>query len=257
MMPLLAIASPQLPYELGEVVTQQLFIGDHITHTDCRSPFTSSRAWLAARINLYVKDALKVLIDVTLEAEDHDREAASNIMNISMKLLMLLPKLFPSADDEEKDSFVLFNHDLDIQNILVHPDGDLTGVIDWECIHTSPLWHACQLPKFLCGSTQNTLPVESDFMVREDKDAEWELDDMYAIRLRQYEQTQLRKLFFKEMEEVCPEWVGVFRESTLKADFELAVQNIDNDLCSGIILNWAEAALMGEESDSLRDLFRR
>jgi hypothetical protein len=123
MMPLLAIASTQPSYELGDVVTQQLFIGDHITHAVSRGPFTSSRAWLATGIELYVKNALKILTDVTLDANDYDREAASNIMKIGMKLLRLFPKIFPSAKDEEKDSFILFNHDLDIQNILVNPDG--------------------------------------------------------------------------------------------------------------------------------------
>jgi hypothetical protein len=59
------------------------------------------------------------------------------------------------------------------------------------------------------------------------------------------------------MKRVCPEWVRVLKASTLKADFELAVQNIDNALFCTMILEWLEEAMEGEEPTSLRYLFRR
>jgi Ser/Thr protein kinase RdoA (MazF antagonist) len=258
MMPLLAIQAADPSYHLGEVISLQLFISDHLSHSGSRGPYASSRSWLAARIQLYIEDALKVMTDTTLNADDYDRKAASAIMNIGMRLLMLLPKVFPSPEDEDMDSFIIHNHDLDIQNILVNTDGDLTGVIDWENIHTSPLWYACQLPKFLCGQTLHDRPVEADFMIQDDDDEnKLVLDDMYWYRLRQFDQTQLRKVFFEEMERACPEWVRVFEESTEQADFELAVQNIDNELCCGMILTWIEGMMEDEEPTSLCDVFRR
>jgi hypothetical protein len=147
------------------------------------------------------------------------------------------------------------HNDLDIQNRLINPNGDLTGIIDWENIHTSPLWYGCQLPKFLCGPSSHDMPGKDKFMIIEDGKDEPVLDNVYWLRLRQYEQTQLRKVFFEEMEQVCPEWVRVFDESTDQADFELAVQNIDNELCCQKILRWIKGAMDDEDQTSLQDLF--
>jgi hypothetical protein len=255
MMPLLDTPATDPSYDLGEVVSLSLFIGDHLSHTSSRGPYTSSRSWLTTRIQLYIEDALRVLTDITLDADDYDRKAASAVMNMGMRLLMLLPNVFPTDDE---DSFIIHNSDLDIQNILVDADGHLAGVVDWENIHTSPLWYACQLPKFLCGQTLHDAPDQADFMIQGDDDEnELVLDDMYWYRLRQHDQTKLRKVFFEEMERVCPEWVRVFEKSTEQADFELAVNNIDNELCCSMILTWIEGMMEDEEPTSLRDIFRR
>lgn len=146
MMPLLSFPAISPSYDLREVVSYQLFIGDHLSHFKSCRPYTSSRAWLAARIQPYVANALKVLTDTTLDADDYDRTASSAVVNIGMHLLMLLPKIFPSAEDEDKDSFILHHDDLHAQDILVDADGNLTGIIDWENIHTSPHWYARQPP---------------------------------------------------------------------------------------------------------------
>jgi hypothetical protein len=255
MMPLLAVPSDLSAYDIGEVVSLQLFIGDHLSHSVSRGPYTSSRSWLAARIQLYIEDALKVMTDASLEPDNYDRTAASAVMNMGMRLLMLLPRIFPSAEDEEKDYFIVHHNNLDIQNMLINPNGDLTGIIDWENIHTSPLWYGCQLPKFLCGPSSHDMPGKDKFMIIEDGKDEPVLDNVYWLRLRQYEQTQLRKVFFEKMEQVCPEWVRVFDESTDQADFELAVQNINNELCCQKILRWIKGAMDDEDQTSLQDLF--
>jgi hypothetical protein len=52
MMPLLAVPSELSAYYIGEVVSLQLFIGDHLSHSVSRGPYTSSRSWLAARVQL-------------------------------------------------------------------------------------------------------------------------------------------------------------------------------------------------------------
>lgn len=195
MMPLLSVPAISPSYDLGEVSSYQLFIGDHLSLSKSRGPCTSSCAWLAARIQPYIANALKVLMDTTLNADDYDRTASSAVMNIGMHLLMLLPKIFPSAEDEDKDSFILHHDDLHAQNILVDADSNLTGIIDWENTHASPLWYTGQLPKFICGKTWNELPVKSNFMVQdEDNDSnELVLNDNYWEYLQQYKKTQLRK----------------------------------------------------------------
>lgn len=54
------------------------------------------------------------------------------------RLLRLFIDWFPSADYALESEFVLSHPDLDIQNILVSPEGGLRGVIDWDGIGTVP-----------------------------------------------------------------------------------------------------------------------
>ncbi|KAL9131999.1 MAG: hypothetical protein Q9217_000209 [Psora testacea] len=54
------------------------------------------------------------------------------------KLLRLFIDWFPSADYAPEPEFVLSHPDLDIQNILVSPEGGLRGIIDWDGVGTVP-----------------------------------------------------------------------------------------------------------------------
>lgn len=54
------------------------------------------------------------------------------------KLLRLFIDLFPSADYAQEPEFVMSHPDLDLQNILVSPEGELRGVIDWDGVGTVP-----------------------------------------------------------------------------------------------------------------------
>lgn len=54
------------------------------------------------------------------------------------KLLRLFIDWFPSAENTLEPEFVLSHPDFDIQNILVSPEGELRGVIDWDGVGTVP-----------------------------------------------------------------------------------------------------------------------
>jgi len=54
------------------------------------------------------------------------------------KLLRLLLAWVPYTNDAEKAPFVLTHPDFDIQNIIVSPDGELRGIIDWDGVAAEP-----------------------------------------------------------------------------------------------------------------------
>lgn len=44
----------------------------------------------------------------------------------------------------------------------------------------------------------------------------------------EHEQTQLRKLFMQEMEQLRPDWIATMESQTTRVDFETVVHNCDN-----------------------------
>lgn len=54
------------------------------------------------------------------------------------KLLRLFIDWFPSADCAQEPEFVLPHPDLDLQNILISPEGELRGIIDWDGVGAVP-----------------------------------------------------------------------------------------------------------------------
>ncbi|KAF2866812.1 kinase-like domain-containing protein [Massariosphaeria phaeospora] len=235
-------------YCLGDVVSLPFFVGNHLTQNISRGPFKSSQHWLAARLQVLINDTENLPPD----AEEYDIERATNIKPLALRLLALLPKVFPETDEE----FVLHNHDLNTQNIIVDTDGKLKGVVDWECIHTAPLWFACQLPEFLRGRTRHELPTKTEFLYKEEDMDEEVVDEMYYQQQEEYEKTCLRRFFFEEMNRVQPEWVKIFKESELKADFERAVEFYTYELLFQRICAWVQDVEQDQEPSSLKDAIR-
>ncbi|KAH0602458.1 uncharacterized protein H6S33_008797 [Morchella sextelata] len=61
------------------------------------------------------------------------------------KLLRMMIKCLPlSQPDKGEESFEIAHPDFGGQNFLVSEDGTLTAVIDWDNVHTSPLWIGCR-----------------------------------------------------------------------------------------------------------------
>ena len=54
------------------------------------------------------------------------------------KVLRLLLGWIPYTDNVEQTLFVLTHPDFDIQNIIVAPDGELRGIIDWDGVAAEP-----------------------------------------------------------------------------------------------------------------------
>jgi aminoglycoside phosphotransferase (APT) family kinase protein len=174
----------------------------------------------------------------------YDSESVPAMQARISRLQALLPQVFPSTVPE---SYVLHHQDLSTNNMLFSFKHTLSGIIDWECVHTVPLWLACQIPRFLrCRARTSLPPFEQEF------ENEWYVKAYYE-GVEEYEKTQLRELFLEEMRRVCPEWIEVFEASTLKADFEFACLVATTRGTGSSMDEWLDAVEKGEEAFNLRE----
>lgn len=235
----------------GQLVSSEFFVDDRLHYDIPRGPFHSSHDWLSAQLNIIVLHQTAVLEKT--EDED-DKEDAEDAISAARKLLALLPRFFPPGSDEVETTG-LYHHDLHLSNILVNEKGEITAVLDWECVSALPLWVSTQVPKFLDEPVReeepqrdgyaDETPEEAAANKRDDPDC---LDNegkngLYFIHRMEYEATQLCKVYKARLKELWQEWP--LEGSEAKVEFFQAVM-----YCDGIWMRkagrWADAVEKGQ-----------
>ncbi|KAE8162398.1 phosphotransferase enzyme family-domain-containing protein [Aspergillus tamarii] len=194
-----------------------------------RGPFTSSSDWITSRLSLSEKDCRSTLHNLPssdLDSDDEDdADDAIRTLEIIGKLKTLLPSFFPPTGDNPEPS-VLVHDDLSTRNILVHDTGQLAAILDWECPDLG----------------------------RYKLETSGEPTDLYWEHLWEYEVTLLRDVFIDRMKNLEPGWVEIFDKSQCQRDFDLAVQNCDNEFVARQIRAWINDLTAGvDKYRSLRD----
>ncbi|KAK9240544.1 hypothetical protein V1525DRAFT_395294 [Lipomyces kononenkoae] len=230
--------------EVSRIVSIQFFWGSHIYHKD----------WIMARLTLSEYDCHSILAKYPaiddLDGDDGvEVEDSARTLRIIERQRSLLSLVFPSNNQNPEPS-VIFHDDLSRHNILVGEGGELAGVLDCECVSALPLWRACYYPSYLEGLPRHLEPN----IGRYHREANGEPSDLYWDHLREYETTILRDIFIDEMKRLEPGWVEVFNTSQVRRDFDIAVQNCDNELVARHINEWIEDITTGKGNlRSLRD----
>jgi hypothetical protein len=240
-------------FTLDHIVSIVFFSGDHLIHSVSRGPFTSSHDWLKARLQFVLNDQQRIL---DTSCDEDELEDAERTLTLAKKLLELLPTIFlPNVSASE--STMLFHDDLSMNNILVDENGQLTAVLNWECVSFVPLWRACQFPRLLEERIRKEAPDKAAYASDSDEEnasEDPELDNegmcnLYWEHLEEYEMTRLRTFFLEEMQKVQPEWIAIMQASKLKADFERAVQGCDSGLAPVKIRRWIDCLHNGQPRD--------
>lgn len=236
----------------GQIVSAVFFSGAHYYYPIPRGPFRSSHDWLQAYLNVIIKEHTTMLAH-TKDADD--REYAEGALRVARKLLKLLHRILPSLVYPPERT-VLWHDDLSLMNIMVDDDDKISGIIDWECVSTMPLWVASQMPEFLRGADRDVKPDRnkytdvSDGTVSEDDGEPENLEDsvdnegkteLYWIHLMEYEQTQLRKVFGSRMRQLRPTWDVEVAEGAFKVDFLGAVSRCGAGFYLKRIEQWVDA----------------
>jgi aminoglycoside phosphotransferase (APT) family kinase protein len=140
-------------FRQGQNVERVFFWENHLKFKVPRGPFSSSQEWLRASLDLKLQAAdhpVEVMPgpyeDSDEEERDESRRRSTWIKNQGRRLIKLLPKILRA---NEPQTFTLHHHDLHANNISVNANHELSGIINWECMPTVPLWAACEIPKFL------------------------------------------------------------------------------------------------------------
>lgn len=225
-------------FGLGRIVSMHFFWGDHV-HLDHipRGPFTSSRDWLHARLQLLLHDCTTLLANP--DSDDLAKEDALMVQAMVHRLLKLLPIIFPV----EPETFALHHGDLSHRNILLDHTGTLKAVVDWECISTMPFFTCCQVPGFLQSSNREDKPDPEIYGVPAIENS------LYDEHLKDYELTQLRKHFLKYMCAKHPAWVKEYESAGVREEFEYAVTMCDDGFTMGDVEEWLDRI----EGDYLRN----
>ncbi len=252
------------------------FIWDSRIHAQVsRGPFQLSRDWLLARLSVAettCRERLSCLQRATLEdgeekndpeddnennkkgseEEDYDDEEVDedeledlkHTMDIISRLRRQLDNFFPPpGPDLETERTMILHDDLSRQNILVDDVGNLTAVVDWECISAVPLWFACQSPPLLESNRRDEEPIKAQYQHDEDGN----VTELFWEHLDDYELTQLRRIFLAEMKRLQPEWVEIFESSQRQRDFDLAVTGCSDPLMILRIRTWLDDVEKGVE----------
>ena len=243
---------PQTAAAPGRLVSHEFFMGDHLGYDIPRGPFRSSHDWLSAVLTIIIRH--QTLILEKSEDED-DIEDAEDILPVAQSLLALLPKIF-SPELTSLESSALHHHDLNLNNILVNEQGEVTAVLDWECVSALPLWMLTEVPKFLDDQPREDEPQRNSYADETPEEAAAEADkrndshdldnegknELYWIHKMEYETTQLRKVYKARLKELYPEWA---EERALQNDFYEAVSQCDG-LWFSKARRWAERVEKGE-----------
>ncbi|KAF3049851.1 hypothetical protein E8E11_008748 [Didymella keratinophila] len=238
---------------LGRIVEQPLFWGNHLQFDVNREPFENSRDWLRAVLQIYILGADHPVTLVGDSEDDFDSDdelsplcSPEAIKVRAQRLMDLLSTIFPTDTSE---TFVLHHHDLHESNIFVDDNHELSGVIDWECLPTVPLWAACEIPKFLQSKLNRYVCPGPDQYSKETLgDGTEGMGRLYYEHLAEYEKTQLRAVFLEEMQRVCPDWVDVYKNNKLKAAFGEAVALFGDKSNAKIIDEWLD--VLEEDGDA-------
>ncbi|CAG8923960.1 unnamed protein product [Penicillium salamii] len=235
--------------QLGEIVSTSFFMGQRFTFDIARGPFRSTYDWLSSHLKCIIQN-------YTLEKEEaedeDDEEAADFALSVTNSLIGLLPKIFPTRQNPPEQS-VLWHQDLNLNNILVDEKGNITAVIDWECVSAMPSWMITGMPEFLTGSTREQEPKRERYNDETPEQAaaigpsaDPELDnegknELYWVHQMEYETTHLRDLYTRWMCQLRPGWATEVKENTLKNDFFNAVLCCDDGFSLKRVLQWVQA----------------
>ncbi|KAH9230898.1 hypothetical protein K456DRAFT_1751964 [Colletotrichum gloeosporioides 23] len=237
----------ELHFTPGRVVDYVFFCGINYNYDIPRGPFESSQEWLKSLLNI-------IIMEKTAEAEDaeteSDRDEPEAIAEVERKLLTVLPIVF--ADTESSQQTVPWIPITDLEDILIDDDGNITGLVNWNCVSTMSSWFLTQMPSFLDGKVRNQEPVRE--MYGNDNGDDWEDDSLdsegktilYWEPLMQFEQTKLRKLYTARIEKLRPGWSVEEERSGLKRDFLEAASRCRHLFHISAFRDWADSISRGE-----------
>jgi hypothetical protein len=235
----------------GLLVAHEFFMGDRLYYHLPRGPFRSSHDWLSALLNFILQQESHF---VKHPKDEDERQGAEETTYVAGKLLALVSKVCPRTMEEPEMS-ALYHQDLHLDNILVNEQGEITAVLDWECVSALPLWMSAKLPKFLEGPTREEEPQRDRYSDRDPtydgSQVSYGLEnndkcDLYYEHMMEYEATQLRKVYKARLKELWPEWPVDGHES--KIDLFEAISQCDG-IWGGRVGKWAERI---ENGDTVR-----
>lgn len=215
-------------YEVGEIVMPLYFIGDAVKLDIDRGPYNSGRNYLSASLEIISHITAKKLAS----DDEEDVELGQMMQQVCESLATVIPRYFPHHSDCEPS--MLYHHDLSLANILVDAEGNLSSIVDWECVVAVPAYQACELPEFLTGQPYALTDCPPALSANADANS----IKYNRENIANYECGRLRGSFLKEMERISPKWMEAFHNERIRHDIVLAVTYATQEMTLGPVRGW-------------------
>ena len=133
---------------VGQMHDYLFFQGSRLYLPGNRGPYRSSFEMMTAQIQIQLQWIKEGPVDNDSDYGSDFGQEAPKMEALCNDYLECLPKMFDENDTE--NSYTLHHHDLNAENILVHPETfEILGIVDWELINVVPAWKAAAHPEFL------------------------------------------------------------------------------------------------------------
>ncbi|KAH7041426.1 phosphotransferase enzyme family-domain-containing protein [Microdochium trichocladiopsis] len=250
----------------SRLVTHEFFLGNRLKLDVPHGPFRSSQEWITTLLDMIVREQTNIANEIA-DDEDSDKEEAEEIIEVAKRLLRVLPKVFPEQKSQkDSDNAIsttertyLYHDDLNLKNILLDKDGDISAIVDWECVSALPLWMSTRMPQFLRDDERWEEPNPDQYAPdNEDSripgepsgDGEDALDnegkaDLYWIHRGEYEATVLGKAYREKLGELWLGWEKLREEGFLKVYMYEAVLSCASGFFLSGISRWIDAIEAG------------
>lgn len=228
-----------------ELVSIPFFMRSRVKYDVPRGPFRNSYDWFDSLLRLIILEQRDII--KTVEDPD-DREDAEDVLKAAERLLSYLPEVFPK-DQEEEFGTALYHWELTSHDIVLDKDGKFMTITGWDCASAMPLWMFTKVPKFLAGQPREDEPKRDDYSDETPQDVArrlelGHLDDLdnegknrlYWIHRREYEVTQLRKVYKARLMELWPD--VPLEGSDRKLGFFEAVMQCSGGLTMDYVHDW-------------------
>ncbi|KAK6834432.1 hypothetical protein PG987_009126 [Apiospora arundinis] len=240
----------------GRIVSFPFVEGNCYDYDIPRGPFRSSHDWLHSRLEII---RLQKLEEVESAEDEDDKEMAEAALEATNHLKSVLPKIFPPCQGYEAERTAIWHHDISEMNIMVDEDGTITGIVDWECILAAPSWIIAKTPTLLHNAERDEEPDRNGYADETEEDRERDLEihggdaldnegknGLYWIHLKEYEDTQLKKVYDTRMQQLLPSWTEMMEDAELQLDFYQNLENTAIGWGTSTTIRWANSIEKGD-----------
>ncbi|KAJ2989583.1 hypothetical protein NUW58_g3397 [Xylaria curta] len=243
------VSTPAIP---GQLTSHEFFIGNRLKYDVPRGPFSCSYAWLESQLKIIMLEQTAAFEEAE---DDDDKEDAEEILELGRRLLSFLPKVFPSTEEADSEPAVLWHDDLNLHNILIGQEGEITAIVDWESVSALPMWVTTDVPKFLESDIRLEEPRRDDYgnetpesAASQNNGHSDQLDNegknqLYWIHRMEYEATQLREVYETRLRQLWLDWP--LQDSQIKVDFYTAVLQCSAGVSAKMANRWLDRVESG------------
>lgn len=247
--------TPERPFKVGPIVDRAFIDGNHVSKKPKRrGPYKTASHMLTDLIQALKaswKEAAK-----QPNMDDGDKRDVQSGFDLVAKLTEMLPQLIPASEESIQET-ILWHWDLDVQNILLDEECNITGIIDWECCSFMPLWQAQSYPRFIDGCYRLEKPGKDGYGDAEPDDE----DDnppgfnnegkncIYWEHMDDWEKTMLRFIYDGYMQKQFPSWWWTKRkEQQRMLDLQDAIDRGTEVYYHGRINRWLREVKEGKDT---------